>query len=87
MWRWRRFAQRRLGLLHVAIRLCELLIISGSDLMNSSLAVKSLSDGFVSLNKLVQFLSQLIILVGDHLDMVVQGINFNLQVGVVVEQG
>ena len=45
-----------------------------------------MSDGFVGLHKLVQFFGQLLVLVSDHSDVVVQRIDFDLQVRVVVQQ-
>ena len=75
----------RLRLLNVSIRGGQLLVISCSDFVNSSLAVESLSDCFVGLHKLVEFLCQLVVLVGDHSDVVVQRIDLYLQVRVIVE--
>lgn len=66
---------------------CQLLIISLSNLCNSSLAIQTLTNGFICLHELVKFPGQFIILVSDDLYVVVERVNFNLQIGVVVEQG
>ena len=77
----------RLRLLNVSIGGGQLLVIPCSDFMNSSLAVKPLSNCFVGLHELVKFLCQLVILVCDHSDMIVQGVNLNLKIRIVVQQG
>ena len=59
------------------------MVVSGSDLLDSGLAVQSLSDSFVGLHELIEFLGQLLILVGNHSDVVVEGVDLDLQIGVV----
>jgi len=82
-----RLSHGGLRLLNISVGGGKLLVIPCSDFVNSSLAVKSLSDCFVGLHELVEFICQLVILVGDHSDMIVQGVNLNLKVRVVVEKG
>jgi hypothetical protein len=64
----------------------KLLIISLSNLLYSCFAIESLSNGFICLHKLVKFFRQLIILVSNDSDVVVEGVDFNLEVGVVVQK-
>lgn len=67
--------------------LSKLLIIASSDLLDSSFSVESHSDCLIGLNKLVQFLGEFLILNSDDSDVIVEGINLDLQIGVVVQQG
>lgn len=62
------------------------MVVSCSNLLNPSFTIESLSNSFIGLYKLVKFLGKLLILMSDHSDMIVQGINFNLQIRVVVKQ-
>ena len=63
-----------------------MLIVSLSDLLDARLSIESLSNGLVGLHELVKFLGKLLILVCDHSYVVVQGVDFNLKVGIIVEQ-
>ena len=65
----------------------ELMIVSGSDLLDSGFAIQSHSDSFVGLHKLIQLLGQLLVLHSDDSDVVVQGVDLDLKVGVVIEEG
>lgn len=56
------------------------MIVSCSDFLYPSLAIKSLSDGFVSLDELIEFLGELFVLMSDNSDVVIQRIDFYLQV-------
>lgn len=64
----------------------DLLLVSLSDLLNSSFAVQSLSNGLVGLHELVQLLGQLFVLDGDYPNVIVQRIDFNLKVRIVVKK-
>lgn len=68
-------------------RLVQIVIVLFPQLLHSALPVQSLSDDFVCLYELVNLSSKLVVLVADNSDVVVHGINFNLQVGIVFEQG
>lgn len=70
-----------------ANRVCQLLVVSSSDLLNSGFSVQSHSDSLVGLHELVQLFGQLLVLHGDHSDVVVQGVDLNLKIRVVIEQG
>ena len=76
----------RLALLNIGDGVGKLLVVSLSDLLNSSFAVKSHSNGLVGFNELVELLGEFFVLESDHTDMVVQGINFNLKVRVVIKE-
>lgn len=75
-----------LALLNIGNGVWKLLIVSLSDLLNSGFAVESHSNGLVGLNELVELLGEFFVLEGDHTDVVVQGINFYLKVGVVIKE-
>lgn len=63
------------------------MIVAGSDLLDSGLSIKSHPDSFICLNELIQFSSELFVLDGDNSDVVVQGVDLDLKVRVVVEEG
>ena len=63
------------------------MIVASSDLLNSGLSIESHPDSFVSLNELVKFSGEFLVLDGDHSDVVVQGVDLDLEVRVVVEEG
>ena len=65
--------------------LLEIVLVPLSEFSDSVLTVESLSDDFISLHKLVNLASELIILVGDDTDVIVHRVNFNLKVGVVLQ--
>ena len=58
-----------------------------TELLDSILTIKSLSNHFISLDKLVNLSGQLIVLVGHHSDVVVHGVNLDLKVCVVLKEG
>jgi hypothetical protein len=64
----------------------QLLIILVPQLDNTALAVKLLSDLLVGLNELIDLSRQLVILVANNPDVVVHGVDLNLQVGVRFDQ-
>jgi len=68
----------------VVNRISNLLFVSLSDLLYSRFAVQSLSDSLVGLHELVELLGQLFVLDGDYPNVIVQGVDFNLEVRVVV---
>jgi len=77
---------RRAGAIHVVEGLLELVVVSLADLVNAVLPVQSLSDHLVRLHKLVDLFGKLIVLVGDDSDVVVHGVDLDLQVGIILEQ-
>ena len=70
----------------VVNRISNLLFVSLSDLLNSRFAVQSLSDGLVGLHELVKFLGQLFVLDSDYPNVIVQRVDFNLEVRVIVKK-
>jgi hypothetical protein len=56
---------------NVSKRLLELLFVPLSEVSNSVSSVESLSDGFVSFDKLIKFLGQVFVLSSEDSDMVV----------------
>lgn len=80
-------SDRRLALMDHADRVGKLLVISGSDFLHSGFSVEAHSDSFVGLNELVKFFRQLLILHSDDTDVVVEGVDLNLKIGVVVKEG
>lgn len=70
----------------MSIRLSQLLFILVPKIQNSVLSVQSHPDGFIGLNKLVQFFSEVIILVVQHLNVVIESINLHLDVRVRVQE-
>ena len=81
-----RLSHRRLALLQIPVGSGQLLVVPRSDLVHASLAVKPLSDCFVRLHKLIQFLCQFIILTGDNSDVIIQAIDLNLEIGIIVKK-
>lgn len=67
--------------------LSEMVLVALAKLIHAILPVKSLSDHFVSLDKLVNLPGQLIILFANDADVVVHAVNLHLQVGIVLQQG
>ena len=63
------------------------MIVASSDLLDSSFSIKSHPDGLIGLDKLVKFPGELLVLDSNHSDVVVQGVDLDLEVGVVVEEG
>ena len=68
-------------------RLVQLVVVLLTDLLNTVLSIQPLSNDLVSLHKLVNLLGKLIVLVADDANVIVHGVNLNLQVGVVLQQG
>jgi hypothetical protein len=62
------------------------LLIFDSDFHDSVLAVKTHTDRFISLNKLVKFLGQVLILQLQHSDVIVESIDLSLEVSVRIEK-
>lgn len=67
-------------------RILKLLVISGSNFLYSSLAVKSLSNGFICLNELIKFFGELLILVSNDSNMIVERVDLNLEVRIVIQE-
>ena len=75
-----------LGSVHFSHGRLEFVLIFGPYLSDSVFAVEALSYHFVSSDELVDLAGQLIVLVGDHSDVIVHGVDFNLKVGVVLKK-
>ena len=73
-------------MVHVGHRLLQVVVIFLAELHHSILAIKSLSDHFVCLDKLINLSSQLIVLMTDDSDMIVHRIDLHLEIGVVLEE-
>ena len=67
-------------------RILKLLIISGSNFLYSGFTVKSLSNGFICLNELIKFFSELLILMSNDSNMIVERVDLNLKVRIVVQE-
>lgn len=65
----------------------ELLFILGPQIQNSISPVESHSNSLISLYELVKLLCEVLILSTEHSDVVVESVNFYLNVGVVVKEG
>ena len=63
----------------------KLVIVTSSDLLNSSFSIESHPDGLVCLHELIELTGKLLILDGDDSDVVVERVNLNLKIRVVVQ--
>lgn len=63
------------------------MVVSSSDFLDSSLAVKSHSDSLVGLHKLIQLFGELLILHSDDSNMVVKRVDLNLKITVIIKKG
>ena len=68
-------------------RLLQLVIVPIAKLFDAILSVQPLPDDFVGLDKLVNLPGQFIILVAHNPDMVIHGLNLDLQIRIVLQQG
>lgn len=73
--------------MHFLNRLRQIVFIFISQFHNAALSIQSLSDNLVRLHELVDFSSELIVLVADDSDVVVHGVDFDLEIGIVLEKG
>lgn len=64
----------------------KLVIVTGSDLLDSSFSIKSHPDSLISLHKLIELTGKLLVLDGDDSDMIVERVNLYLKIRVVVQQ-
>jgi len=69
------------------VRLLQIVVVPLTNLLDAVLSVQSLPDDLVGLHKLVDLLSQLVVLVTDNSDVVVHRFDLNLKVRVVFEEG
>ena len=76
----------RLAVAYLSHRFMKVVLISLSEFLNSVFTVKSLSDNFIGLHELVNLSSEFIVLMSDNTDVVVHGVNFNLQVCIVLKE-
>ena len=67
-------------------RVLQLLVISGSDFLYSRLAIKSLSNCFICLHKLIQFFSELLVLVSNDSNMIVERVDLYLEIRIVIQK-
>lgn len=72
--------------MHLCDWIRKLLIVSSSDFLDSSFAVKSHSDGLIGLYKLIQLFGEFLILHSDYPNMVVKGINLNLEIAIIIKE-
>lgn len=80
-------AHGRLAVRNLLHRLLQVVVVLFTKLGHPVLAVKSLPDDFVCLDELVDLASEFVVLVGDDADVIVHGVDLDLEVGVVLEQG
>ena len=67
-------------------RLRQVVVVFLTQLAHTVLAVQSLSNYLVCLHKLVDFASELVVLVADYADVIVHGVNLDLEIGIVLEE-
>ena len=73
--------------MHMGQRLLQLHFVLLSEVEHPVLPVEAHSDGFIGLYEVVEFLGEVVILRGEHSDVVVEGVDLGLEVGVVVQEG
>ena len=61
------------------------MIVTSSDLLDSSFSIKSHPDSLICLYELIKLTGELLILDGDDSDVVVEGVNLDLKIRVVVQ--
>ena len=61
------------------------MIVTGSDLLDSSFSIKSHPDSLICLYELIKLTGELFILDGDDSDVIVEGVNLDLKIRVVVQ--
>lgn len=74
-------------MVHLLDRLLQVVIILLTKLHDTVLPIEALTDDFVCLHELVDFTSKFVVLVADNSDMVVHGVDLNLEVGIVLKKG
>lgn len=80
-------SNRGLAFVNFLNRLGQIVFIFISKLHHTALPVQSLSNNLVRLHELVDFSSKLIVLMADNSDVVVHGVDFDLEIGIVLEEG
>jgi hypothetical protein len=68
------------------MRLAQLLIILLSNLVHSGFSIQLLPNCLIGMHKLVDFSSQLIVLMGNYANVVVHRVNLNLQIGITLQK-
>ena len=63
----------------------KLVIVTSSDLLDSSFSIKSHPDSLICLYELIKLTGELLILDGDDSDVIVEGVNLDLKIRVVVQ--
>jgi hypothetical protein len=63
----------------------KLVIVTSSDLLDSSFSIESHPDGLICLNELIELTGKLLVLDGDDSDVIVEGVDLNLKIRVVVQ--
>ncbi len=80
-------SNRGLAFVDFLNRLGQIVIVFISQLHHAALPVQSLSDNLVRLHELVDFSGELIVLMADNSDVVVHGVDLDLEIGIVLEKG
>ena len=68
-------------------RLSQIVVVLFTQLRYTVLAIKSLTNDLVCLHELVDFASELVVLVADDANVIVHGVDLNLEVSIVLQQG
>ena len=75
-----------LAMVDVLHWLLQVVVVLLSELHDSVLAIQSLPNNFIRLNELVDFPRQFIVLVADHANVIVHGVDLDLEVGIVFKK-
>ena len=76
-----------LAMLNVLHWLLQVVVVLLPELHDSVLAIQSLPNNFVRLHELVDFPRQFIVLVADHANVIVHGVDLYLEIGIVFKEG
>ena len=74
-------------MVHLLNRLLQIVVILLTKLIDTVLSIETLTDHFVCLHELVDLASKFIVLVADDSDMVVHGVDLDLEVSIVFKKG
>ena len=78
--------RRRLATRNLVHRLLQVIVVLLTKLCHAVFAIQPLPDDFICLHELINFTSQLIVLVGNDADMVVHRVDLDLEVSIVLEE-
>ena len=76
-----------LAMVDVLHWLLQVVVVLLPELHDSILAVQPLPYNFIRLHELVDFPRQFIVLVADHANVIVHGVNLDLEIGIVFKEG